>query len=377
MSGIEYRLFVDDQPAGRDIVRAIDELSINQIVAAPWEAQLVIPVCLDEQGRWDAEADRFVDQRTRFRVEVHTGGRWIPLIDGPTASVDVDLSGNPNESSITVHVTDDTAELVRDRGARVFNTDWTVEDVARDLLSHRAHITVPLEIAVPAETPSAGHAPLGHAKQPGVSCYDYLTELASARGLYVFVLPHTTEPGLSLATFGPLPDPAPAGKRPATLILAGPERNVETLSLSTQDDRPGRVTVRYLDLRERTVQTTSRSMRDRALLGEESSSDEELEALLEDGAAARVGPDTAAAAALERSGYVIRGTGSVEGRCYPSVLRAYDHVDVRGVSTRLTGTYLVHSTTHTLSRAGYRQDFALWRNAFASSGAAAPPAVRA
>jgi hypothetical protein len=374
MSGIEYRLFVDDQPAGRDIVRAIDELSIDQVVAAPWDAQLVIPVCLDEQGRWDAEADRFVDQRTRFRVEVYAGGAWIPLIDGPTASVDVDLSGDPNESSITVHVTDDTAELVRDRGARVFEADSTVADVVRELLSGRAHI-MSFTVTVQEEVPQAGHAPLAHVRDPGASCYEYLAGLARERGLYMFVLPDATSPGRSVATFGPLPDPAPAGKRPATLILAGRERNVETLSLSTQDERPGRVTVRSLDLRERTVQTTSRTTSDRALLGDASASDDELEALLDDGAAARVGPETAAAAVLERSGYVIRGTGSVEGRCYPSVLRAYDHVDVRGVSTRLTGTYVVRSVTHTLSRSGYRQSFGLWRNAFTSSGDA-PAGVR-
>lgn len=367
MSGPEYTVFVDDQPATRELMQAIDEIEVSQLTGDAWEAQLVIPIAMDRHGQWEHESQHYVTGRTRFRIELHAGGEPVTLIDGITVGVDLELSGDPGQSTVTVRVQDHTAELDRDRAPRTSEPNERTEDVIRGLFQDRATIEATPEITLPPEEGPETHAPRA-LTMTQESAYDYLKRLASDLGCYVFVLPTSTR-GRSRAVFGPLP--TPTGDLGDPLVLAGPARNIEGFRVETQRERPGRTEVRHLDVRNRAVETRSISLRDDAPADGESASDDGVEAIQRPGHAAAVGPQTAGTATLERHRFSIRASGVIEGRCYPGVLQPYRHVEVRGVNAVLSGTYLVHAVTHTLSRAGYRQAFTLWRDTV-STGSEAP-----
>jgi hypothetical protein len=273
------------------------------------------------------------------------------------------MTGDPGQSSITVRVQDDTDELERDRAPRTFGAERTLPEVVRELIGDRTHLEE-AHIDEPEETPEERHAPNELTMGGGTSVYDYLRGLADDNGKYIYVLPGARG-GRSQLHFRRLPEPS--GDRAPELILAGPERNIESLDFSTSSNRPGRAVSRSINIRERTVETRTVTLSNRTGAGSEVGADEEIEVHLTPRQIAAVGPDQAAAATLERLGYVIRGDGAVEGRCYAGVLQPYSYVDVRGVNQRLSGTCLIYSVTHRLSRAGYRQDFTLWRNTLTTS----------
>jgi hypothetical protein len=366
VSGVEYRFFVDGQPASRQLTTAIEQVEVSQLTSAPWEAQLVIPACMNGRGQWDRETEDYVSGRTRFRIEVRARGTWHPLIDGITTGADLAMSGDPGRSSITVRVQDATDELERDRAPRTFGAERAVVDVVRELLQNRTYLEE-AQIDTPAARAGERHAP-DELTMSG-SAYDYLRELASSNGMYIYVLPGTEAGARSRAHFGAMP--RPSGDRAPALVLAGLQRNVDHLDFTNNANRPGRIVTRALNIRDRAVETSTITLSNRAEPGAEVAADEEVEHHPSPRHVAAVGPDQAGTAELERLGGVVRGTGVVEGRCYSGVLRPYSYIDVLGVSPRLTGTYRVNTVTHRLTRAGYRQELALVRETLASTSTSA------
>jgi hypothetical protein len=370
MSGFAYRLWVDDQPASAELSRAIDEIQVDQLIGAPWEAQLHIPICMDDRGQWSDEAERFLKARTRFRVDLRAGADWIPLIDGPTVGVDLQLGGDPGQSAAVVMVHDDSVALDRERSWAVYAPGRALGEIVRELFRDCIHDENPEVAMIP--SPASPDQPPPSITRTG-SAYEFLRDQAHQHGMLAYVLPGET-PGRSHGVFGALE--SPSGDRLPTLVLAGNQRNVTSFQASTSSSGPGRIRGFYVDIGERTVTSASAQLRDQTLLGDEAAvADEEDEAPAEPGVFEVVDPTTAAAARLARDGYVITASGSVEGRCYPGVLRPYRYVDVIGINAKLSGTYLVQSVTHNIDRAGYRQSFNLWRNALSAGSAASGDAL--
>jgi hypothetical protein len=359
-----FRVYVDGQLATRDLARSIEQIEVSQMTSAPWDAQIVIPICLDRFGEWDHEAEHYVAGRTRFRIELEARGQWVPLIDGVTVGAELALSGDPNQSSVVVRVQDHTAELERDRGPRTFGADRGVGDVVRSLLDGRTYVERG-DVEDPTTTPVERHAS-DELTMSETSVYDFLRTLASDHGMYMYVLPARDAGQRSRAMFGAMP--RPSGERAPDLILAGPNRNIERFDVSSSSNAPGRVVSRSMNIRDRAVETTTITLSEREVpAGAEPAADEEVELSPSAREKAAVGPDQAAAALLERAGFVIRGNGAVEGRCYSGVLQPYSYVNVSGVNRKLTGTYLVYAVTHRITRASYRQEFTLWRNTLATA----------
>jgi hypothetical protein len=379
MSGHAYRIFVDGQPATRAFSAAIDEVIVDQVTDAPWEAQLHIPTQLNPRGRWDEEAQVYAMGRTRFRIELRVGGgEWIPLIDGTTRGADVAASGEPNASAITLYVRDDLAELQRGRVEESFGEGRRVDAVIRDVFSRHDDRFEPVDVDLgdDDDEPDERHAPDEHVITE-ISDYEFLRRLAEERGAYVYALPGANPGDRSTARFGRMPE-TPANEKPPHLVLAGPHRNIERFDARIESDRPGSATARRIDIGRRVVETNTITLRDRDLdPNTEAGGDEDIDRPVPARDLASVGPGTAAATTLERAGHVVQADGVIDGRCYGGVLRPYRHVDVIGVNRRLTGTYIIENVTHTLSRAGYRQAFSLWRNRLAIetvlAGAESPP----
>jgi hypothetical protein len=95
------------------------------------------------------------------------------------------------------------------------------------------------------------------------------------------------------------------------------------------------------------------------------------------GPCSSVDPEQRAKAEAERASYALEARGQVLVESYPHVLAPYQTVSVRAVNDRLSGDYLIHRVTHTLSRSTYAQSFTVTRNAISGgSGASSSGAPR-
>jgi hypothetical protein len=93
---------------------------------------------------------------------------------------------------------------------------------------------------------------------------------------------------------------------------------------------------------------------------------------------AKYSPVEAAGLALARAAAtanVISGSGTLDVVRYGAILPARTIVEVRGAGVTYDGQYFVDSTSHTIMRGSYKQNFTLSRNALIASGTAPLPAV--
>ena len=95
---IRYRLFFNDEPAGREELDRVERITVEQEIDMAWEAQLEVPICLDANGRWGNANESILKTARRVRVEVSVGGNaFVPLIDGPVIDTRNKMSYQPAE----------------------------------------------------------------------------------------------------------------------------------------------------------------------------------------------------------------------------------------------------------------------------------------
>ena len=120
MGPVEYKVFFDGTSATTDQLEKIDEVTVDQGVDLAWEARLKIPVCVNNDGKWEGEEEAWMKAFTRIRIEVNPGdGKFVPLIDGPVVGFDNSRTALPGKSEVTVVVHDDSALLNRESKVEV------------------------------------------------------------------------------------------------------------------------------------------------------------------------------------------------------------------------------------------------------------------
>lgn len=357
MPNIDYRLYFNNQPASREQLDQIEQITVEQEVNMAWEARLEIPLRVDEQGNWQGESEDFMQDFTRVRVEVRIGENgYVPLIDGPVVGYDSTRSSEPGQSSITVIVHDDSAFLNReDRLARF--DDMTDSEIAAQVFGEAGQIAA---TDIEDTPPPAGDLPPSVVQRG--TAIQILRSLARRQGMYAYVLPGD-EPGQSVGCFKALP--SERGDLP-DMVLLGSERNIQEFDVSRDAQSPARVQAFALNVADKAVLTSTSNYRNLDLLGPEHSftREEDIAAqvsLPQQGDA--VDLDQRVNAEAGRASYDLEATGSLLSECYHGVLRPYQVLQVRGVNNRLSGDYVVSKATHTLTRSQYTQAFTVKRNA--------------
>lgn len=370
MADIFYTLYFDNRPASREQLDLIEEITVEQEIDMAWEARLVIPVCLDDQGNWQGEERGFMQSFRRIRVEVKIGDRpFAPLIDGPVASTDSRRESEPGRSSVTLVVHDDSVFLNREE--RVARFDGQADHEIAEQLFRQATQIANTDIERTPRPPSSAQP---SAVQRGTAI-QILRALARRQGMHVYVLPGD-QPGQSIGVFRSLP--TRASGLPA-LMITGDNRNVSTFSVSDNSQRPARFRSSTLSIRDRTVTTRTSRLGDIDLLGDQASYQRESDTadqLLPPGLGESVDPDQAVSAEAGRSSYSLDATGSIIGSCYGSVLRPYQVVTVQGGNSRASGDYVISRVSHHLTRSFYSQEFGLRRNAVSQPGSGVADAAR-
>src|SRR5206468_6572533 len=133
MGVVEFKMFFDGASATTEQLDKVDEIVVDQAIDKAWEARLKIPVCVNDDGKWEGEQEAWMKAFTRIRVEVNPGdGKFVPLIDGPVVGFDSARSAYPGKSVVTVVVHDDSALLNREAKVDV-RQGQTDSDLARQI----------------------------------------------------------------------------------------------------------------------------------------------------------------------------------------------------------------------------------------------------
>lgn len=362
MGQVQYRLYIDDKPADRELLDQVEELTVTQAVDKAWEARLLVPICTDAKGAWSGAAKPFQKAFTRVRIEADAGdGTFTALIDGPVVGIDQSMNSEPGLSSHTVVVQDDSITLNRQDGLQLylFKLDHEIANAIFGAAERISDTDID-------ETSKPGVDPFPWAEVYVGTEMQLLRKLAARQGMHAYVLPGK-KPGESVGVFKPFPK-EPDGLPP--LILLGKDRNISTFEAKEDSLLPAKVSSQSLSISNKEVTRAEFSSRDADLLGEDAAG-----ATIQEEAKrihvpqdAKTDPATAVKAFAEKSGYAFQASGSISTGCYGAALTPYRVVTVKGVNDKLSGNYVIGNVTHRLTRSVYSQSFGLLRNAKSASG---------
>lgn len=366
MTAVEYRVFFNNNPAPREQLDRIEELTVEQEIDMAWEARIQIPIGTDANGNWSGEDEEFMQPFTPVRIEIKVGdGNFVPLIDGPIVNADSGMSTEPGQSMLTLTVQDNSVFLNREDS--IFRFENLLDhEIASQIFGEAEQITSTDIEETP--SPTSGSTPV--VVQRGTEM-QLLRFLARRQGMHAYVLPGDA-PGASVGcfkTFPTEPDGLPL------LTLTGSDRNLTSFNPRTNAQRPARVTAYSVSLLDKTITRSTSSFDSLDLLGEEQSfqqAENTANQILCPSSEDAVDLDRAVQAEALNSSFATEVTGSIMSDCYAGVLTPYRIVTVSGVNRRQSGNYLIHQVTHQLTRSGYSQSFTLKRNA-RSQGAGASP----
>jgi len=358
MATIEYTVFFDSKQADQELLDKVEEVKVVQQVDHAWEARLKIPVCVNNDGKWDGEQEAFMRPYNRVRVEVKVGNAEpVALIDGPVVGFEGERSTLPGKSVVTIVVHDDTAFLNRADELAFYQTG-SDSDIARDIFSNANEIKGPIDID---NVPAQPDNPSSVVAQRGTKI-EILRSLASRhRRWHAYVLPDSI-PGQSVRAFKKFPT-RPDGLPP--LFLLGPERNLNTFNATNNHSEPRDVTASTLSIKNKNIVTSTARAADAPLVGQQPASTGNRSTStyrLPPGQNDSVDLDSAVQGEVDRSSYSIQATGSVIPFCYNSVLSPYRAVEVVLSDSPYSSTYIITRVEHNLTRSIYTQEFSAISN---------------
>ena len=358
MPSIEYRLFFDNQPADQEKLDRVEEITVEQQIDMAWEARLLIPICVNEDGKWEGEEEAWMRPFKRVRVEIKLGdGDFVPLIDGPVVGHDTERSAIPGKSLVNLVVHDDSALLNQEDEIKS-HEDGADSDLARKIFED-AHLGGTPDID---GTPSQPDNPSSVVMQRGTKMQLLRSLARRHRNFHAYVLPGR-EPGQSVGCFKKLPEKTD-GLPP--LILLGEDRNLASFDLRHNARTPAEVTAATLSIKDKTITTSKSSYRDATLIGNEPATPEQAQKTtrrLPPGLNDSVDLDSATEGEAARSGFSLEATGSVLPLCYTGVLSPYRVVEAKISDSKFSANYVIFKVTHTLTRSQYTQSFMLRGNA--------------
>lgn len=364
MARIEFRLFLDNEPATREQLDAVEEITVEQRVDAAWEASATYPLRVDAGGAWIGADEPWMQPFARWRVEIRVAGKpWVPLIDGSVVSRKSPRSPEPGRSTLTLVVQDDSVLLNREHGTETL--EGTLKEVVERLFDHEAIATTDVE----APETGGGDGSTPYTQRRG-SNMQLLRQLARQADMHAYVLPGE-RPGESVGCFKAFP--TEPGDLP-TLYLLGPERNLDDFSVDGDHQGPARAHASSLSFADKSIATAETGQGDFQLLGDEPApaGSREASILAPPAWGGVTDPTTRATAAARRASRATEASGSVRTSAYAGVLRPYEAVRVAGVKDTESGTYVVRSVTHFLGRSEYTQRFTLVRDAVSAPAGAGP-----
>ena len=350
---VEIKLLFDGTPASKAQLDLFRRISVDQGIGMVTEAELELELLLDDTGRWVDLDEQFIEPFSRIRIEVKVGEEdFVPLIDGPVVGQRLSMSAEPEESTLTLVVNDDSVLLNQADGVSVFE-ELAASDVA-EILFAEAGLTPRVDAT------SDGGGNLERAIVQRGTAAQLLRDLARINGMALRVEPGPT-PGNSLGIFArieldeeDLPE----------LLLTGEKRNLQKIDIEFDGLRPFAAAAATVDAGSLEVLSAEASTSSQAALGDEPAHAIVTPArILMTRTRETAGDlDAAVAAAADSASWAFTAKGEVDSAAYGAVLRPYSTVGLAGAGP-MSGRYLVAQVTHVIDDNEHRQEFTLRRNA--------------
>lgn len=359
MATSEVRLYFDNAPADAARLDRIAKIRVDQAIDMIAEAQLILPIGMDEAGDWPDPAEDFLQPLTRVRVEVRVGdGDFVALIEGRVVAQRFEMSGAPNQSRAVVVVQDESALMNRDDRARAFH-DMAPEDIAAAIFGEYG-------IAAETETSGLGDAAFEREVVQRGTDFALLRRLARGANMTVSVEPGPA-PGESRGRFRRLPggeDDLPE------LVLAGAARNFNRLTVELDALSPVTARAWQVDPSSLSVLSAEAESLAAEALGDTPTTDFAAPGavFVDHVEPAQAGIEAAAQAVVDRGAWAFSAEGEVSAEIYPGVMAPCRTVGLAGAGGRLSGRYLVTEVSHALDDRSYTQRFVLRRNARSEAG---------
>lgn len=353
----EYKMYLDNAPADDEQLNLFSRIKVDQGIGMATEAEIEIPVGMNEAGVWSVLEDDFAQPFKRIRIEVKIrDGNFVPLFDGPVIAQRFELAGAPNISKLLLTAQDDSVLLNLEEQIEVYENK-SPDEIAQQLFSDKGLSTDIDSVEVPAGGLDRYLVRRGTTMQ-------FLRELARRHGMFVYVEPDAT-PGISKGIF----------KRPnlssgdyPELLLAGANRNINNFMAEFDALRPLTARADSVNIIDQSIITSEASSS-----GLDTQGDAAVHTLITPGkillARTReesVDLDAATAAAVDHSSWAYTASAEVMADRYSGVLQPYKVVTVAGAGGYLSGNWLISHVTHTITDSSYTQAFSLRRNARSS-----------
>lgn len=362
---VEYKIYYDNECATQEQLDQIEQIVVEQEVGKFWEARIKIPTCNSDAGVWEGEDAPERSEFTRVRIEVKVGdkGDFVPLIDGMIVGQDAGRSSIPGQSTITLVVHDDSAKLHTKDEVQRYESGRDSE-IAEQIFLEAALGGTP-DVDKTEERPDN---PAEAIIQRGTKM-QILRSLAERNGnYYVYVLPGE-EAGQSIGCFKKLTDEL--DEKIPKLEMFGENRNLAEFNIEQNARSATNITAARMNLRDKSITTSTASYRDATLLGEDAALDTSEENIK----TRRLPPDQSDSADLDgatagerdRDSLTLEATGSVLPLCFKGVLIPYRLVAVSVSDSRFSTNYMIFKVVHTLDRSNYTQSFTVKGNAVTAS----------
>ncbi|UCD64473.1 MAG: phage late control D family protein [Candidatus Zixiibacteriota bacterium] len=344
-----FRMWFGDRAATAAELRLVEEIVVEQQEGAIWQAQIKLSLCLDEDGNWKHQIHELAAPFSMVRIEVRVAGQdFVPLIDGPVAGYNSNLSSLPGRSSVTAIIRDVGAMLNREDRQEPYEKKTDREIVEAVFSRHLDVLDSAFEIAtIPGDTPRDAFQ--------RDSDYVFLRQLARTHNMQAYVLP-TGKTGKSQACFQP--PPSSNSTDHPSIVLLGKDRNLVSAVFDEDSESPERTRSRTMRLSDGQLVPYDSSYSDADLMRELPSVPEDVSAIrnMPPAEATREDASATARAQTERRSYNLRMSASVIP-CYPAVLRPYLRLEVKAANTAYSGDWTIEKVTHRITPSVYLQEF--------------------
>ncbi|MCK5243479.1 hypothetical protein KAR34_13605 [bacterium] len=355
---IYYRIYFNELSATREQLDRILAITVTQEMDAAWEAQIKIPLCLNEQGDWSDEDEAFFESFTRIRIEIKADGEnWVPLIDGPVVGNDTNMQHEPGQSEMTLMVHDDSVYLNRE------SVDEEVgERTDKEIIEYLFSLADAITETDVVDLPNRRENRRRERNIDGMAIR-LIRTLARQYQKHAYVLPGE-ERGQSIGCFKDFP--TEVDEDLPMMIAIGEERNVNGFQAQQNAQQPATYVADSISLDDKGITSATSGFREADLMGSQEPYPDESQTgtrRVSQYADEDIDTQEAVQGQSNASLYAYTGSGSVIGACYKGVLRPFKMVTIRAGRTQLSGNYVISKVVHQLGQDDYTQEFSVVRNA--------------
>jgi phage protein D len=364
MPAVSYALFIDDLPAGPDLLQAIRQVEVEDHADMADMVRLQVMIGIkDGCSGWSVVDEDLFERLTRLRIDVTIGsGRAETLMVAHVVETSATFANQPGGSMLNVVAMDPSLLMNLDERAKAW-PNMSDSDVASQIFSSGDYRFTPI-----VDTTSWRRQENDQTLMQRGTDMQLLQQLAQRNGFEVYVETNGFTGQVEGHFHAPRLTQAPQGTLSVNMRDA---TNVNRFNTRFDMLRPATAEATNLDVPSREDQQSEVTTSQLSSLGRQASlaTSQQRRVLPSRTGLMRTGElKTYAQAVADRTSLAITADGELNTVAYGGLLRAKRPVMVRGAGRQFSGTYYVQRVHHVFTPESYTQSFTLVRNATGLTG---------